>query len=170
MPFDYIAKSLRVAGQLPLDDKTYFKTLALMKDLGLTSSKAYEYYEWMKILCAENGQYYIWQEVAENYEGGILDENFQYGPNTLSNGVDYSSRYFNFVPESEGLVVPAIAKPFIIFKDWPTNQEDYLQINDLVSGHFSSTVFLNLARYKGGAVNVLTNFATKSSFNPKELI
>lgn len=170
MPYDYLAKSLRASGQLPLDQKRYFLTINQLKDLGIANSKAYDYYEWMKVLCVENGAYYIWQQVDENYQEGLLDNNFKYAPNAISNGVVYSDRWFNFVPETSGVVLNPIGKPFVIYKDWETNKEDYLQVGDVVDGHFNSNLFIRGARYKGGAVNLITSFAIESDFNPKELI
>lgn len=169
MVFDYLAKALRTAGQLPLDEKTYFLTIASMKDLGVANTNAYQYYEYMKVLCVETGLYYIWKEVNQNDQSGVLDNNFQYGINTLSNNIDYSNRYFNFVVELSSSGNIAIGKPFVIFKDWTTNKADFLEIGDVVMGHFSPTLFMT-ARYKGQAVNLASSWAIQSDFNPKELI
>ena len=73
MVFDYIAKALRTGGQLPLDAKTYFATLTQLKDLGVANSNPYQYYEWMRVVCAENGIHYVWEEVDQNFTGGVLD-------------------------------------------------------------------------------------------------
>jgi len=170
MIFDSIAKALKTAGQLPLDAKTYFLSLDQMRDLGLADANAYTYYEYMKVLCVENGNYYIWQEVDPLDTNGVLEQNFQYGQNVLSNNIDYSGRYFNFVVETAQNLSNAIGKPYIIYKDWTVNKADFLEINDVVDGHFSSTLFLRGARYKGGPVNLITSWAVQSDFNPKELV
>lgn len=167
MPFESIAKSLFVRGQLPLDEKTYFPTIEQMKDLGLSNTKAFDYYEFMGCICAENGIKYFWQEVSENFNGGVLDENFLYPEDTISNNIDYSLRYFNFVPQDTSPFAENIAKPYVIYKDIAGgNEADYLEINDVVTGHFNSTLFWT-ARYKGGPVNDINSWAKITGTNPK---
>lgn len=165
MVFDYIAKGLSTATQLPLNAKTYFATRVQLQDLGVANAAAYTYYEYMKVLVAETGEYFIWQEVAQTYTGGLLPSNFQYAANTISNNIDYSGRYFNFVPEAAAVNVSAIGKPYVIFKD-PNNPQDYLEINDVVTGHFSPTLFMT-ARYLGGPLTNPTSWAIIIEENPK---
>ncbi len=164
--FDSIAKSFRVAGQLPLDDKTYFPTLSQMQDLGTANSKAYQYYKYMTVMCVENGTRYEWKEVLVDYTGGALLSNFTYGPDTVSNNIDYSDKIYNFVPVSVSAgASSSIAKPYIIFKVNPAGA-DYLEIGDVVTGHFSPTVFMT-ARYKGGPINQLSSWAIATDSNPQ---
>lgn len=168
MIYDNIAKAFLVAGQFPLDAKTYFPTLAQLKDLGTANSKAFTYYEWMAVTVAENGLSYVWKEVDQNFTGGALDQNFQYPAGVLSNNIDYSFRYFNFVANTPP--APAlVAKPYIIFKDFPTNQADFLEINDVVIGHFSPELFMT-ARYLGGPLNQPTSWAKLTETNPKAYV
>ena len=166
MPVDYIAKGLRISGQLPLDDKLVFPTLTQMQNLGIANSLAFEYYKYMKVLCQENGRYYVWEPVALNYTGGVLPANYQYPPNTISLGIVYSSEYYNWVLEDEGLIPDsAIGKPFVILKNWSVNTNSYLEPNDCVLGFFDSSNLI-LARYIGGPLNSLTSFAIMDDWNP----
>ena len=164
--FDNIAKSLLVAGQLPLDAKTYFPTITQMKDLGISNYKAFTYYEYMIVTCVETQEQYVWKEVDQNYTGGILDSNYQYPANTISDGIDYSNRYFNFAPYSAGAGqgVEPIAKPFIIYK-YPNNEGDYLEVEDVAEGFFALNKFGKRV-YKGGPVNSDTSWASIDNINP----
>ena len=123
--FEHIAKGLYVAAQLPLDAKAYFPTLTQLKDLGISNYNAFTYYEWLRVTCVETDSEFVWKEVDVLYTGGALDDNFQYPVDTLSNGVDYSNRYFNFVPyaPAAGGSEP-IARPYVIYKH-PNNPADY---------------------------------------------
>lgn len=91
-----IAKSLRVATQQPLDAKTFFFTLEELKDLGPESYKAYSYYEGMEVFVLENSTKYVWKEISFG-DTGEINQSFAYPPATISNNIDYSERYFNFV-------------------------------------------------------------------------
>ena len=162
--FDFLSKGLLVSAQLPLDAKTYFPTIIQMQDLGTANSRAFYYYDMMKVSCSETQSFYIWQEVDVNYTGGVLNSNFRYPDNVLSNGVDYSNKYYNFVKETEPTSEP-IAKPFIIFKNYPNNTENYLQTGDIVMGFFAPTQFVTL-RYLGGAVNQESSWALINKINP----
>lgn len=164
MVFDYIAKALRTGGQLPLDAKTYFATLTQLKDLGVANSNPYQYYEWMRVVCAENGIHYVWEEVDQNFTGGVLDSNFQYAPSTISNGIDYSSRYFNFVAVPEGVAGSPIGKPYIIWKA-PGNIGDFLEIGDVAEGFFGPNDFRKMV-YKGGPLSLNTSWANMEKSNP----
>lgn len=175
--FTELAASLRVSNQLPLDEKTYFPTLAQMRNLGLADAKAFQYYEYMTVRCVETGIRYTWQEVEFNYSGGVLENNFRYPANVFSNNIDYSLRYFNFVPEgaSTGL---AIGNPFVIFKGYTEdpensgsylkNQQAYLEENDIVMGHLSHNLFI-IAKYLGGPVTSPSSFSRSSGFDPTNL-
>lgn len=167
---DEIPKALSVAGQLPLDGKIYFPTLTQLLDLGEADNNAYKYYKWMKVLCAEDGKYYIWTEVASDNTDGILPSNFQYPANVVSNGVDYSNQYYNFLAEAP-ITSELIARPYTIFKfpgktGIPANTQSFLEVNDVVMGYFTGDIFW-LARYKtAGAVNDINNWAQIRVWNP----
>lgn len=162
--FDNIAKSLYTAAQLPLDAKAYFPTLTQMRDLGVGNNKAYMYYEWMTVTCVEAQGRFVWKEVDVNYVGGVLENNFLYPSGTLSDGIDYSNRYFNFVAETSVQGSGTIAKKYVIFK-YPGNTGDYLEVNDVAEGFFSSTEFKKM-RYKGGPVSERASWATIEKINP----
>lgn len=164
--YEAVVKGLYLEGMLPLDAKGVFSNLTLLKDLGENDKKAYTYYEYMKVLCQEDGNYYIWQEVDQNSEIGVLENNFLYPNNVISDLIDYSNRYFNFVIEEKSQSSSAIAKPYLIMKDWPINTGDYLEINDVVKGHFATDKLME-ARYKGGSVIDINSWAVISAYNPK---
>tara|TARA_A100000172_G_C3044260_1_gene111873 strand:- start:58913 stop:59428 length:516 start_codon:yes stop_codon:yes gene_type:complete len=164
--YESLAKGFYLQGMLPLDAKGVFSNLTFLKDLGTDNSKAFTYYEYMKVLCQEDGNYYIWKEVSENSDIGVLDENFQYPENVISDYIDYSNRYFNFVLEEKSQSSSAIAKPYLIMKDWPNNTGDYLEINDVVRGHFATDKLME-ARYKGGSIIDINSWAIIEAYNPK---
>lgn len=89
-----IASGLNVATQQPLDIKTYFKTLAELQDLGSSNANAFRYYEGMLVYCLETNSNFRWKESTS----GALLTSFTYPASTISNGIDYSLRLFNFVP------------------------------------------------------------------------
>ena len=95
-----ILSALEVSGQIPLDAKLYFTTLAELKDLGDNNIKAFKYYELMPVTCVEDKQKYVWREKVNANDVGILDEDFTYPANAISFGIDYSERVFNFFKES----------------------------------------------------------------------
>lgn len=163
--FENIAKSLYVAGQLPLDAKTYFPTITEMQNLGVSDYKTFTYYEYMLVMCVETAQQYVWKEVDQSYTGGILTSNFLYPADTISDNIDYSNRYFNFVPYTVGSPgSEPIAKPYIIYKH-PNNSGDYLEVGDVVEGFWSTTEFGKRV-YKGGAITLATSWANIDKINP----
>lgn len=95
-----IMNSLLVNSQLPLDDKTYKVTLAALKDLGTSNQKAFIYYEGMEVYCNENRQKYTWKEVTAEDPAGLLATPFTYPSGSITNGIDYSGRKFNFIPST----------------------------------------------------------------------
>lgn len=170
--FDNLAKSFLVSGMMPLDAKTYFPTITELQDLGTANSKAYTYYEYMNVICVENGTEYQWREVAQNYNGGALDNNFQYPINVLASGIDYSLRYFNFVPKTGGSAVGStgvlVVGDYIIFKGYTNGQKNtaqFLEINDIVMGFFSESVFIT-AKYLGGSIIDIDSWSVINQKNP----
>lgn len=91
-----IANGARVTTQIPLDEKCYFLTLALMTNLGTSNNLAFTYYEGMIVFCLETKIYYIWQEVITGVTS-INNLTFIYPVNSNIGGIDYSNRSFNFV-------------------------------------------------------------------------
>ena len=96
MATSYISTSLSTNSQIPLDSKTYFKTLADLSDLGASDNRAFKYYENMIVQCIENDKEYIWREWNSLNEPGLLPQAFEYPPNSIVDGIDYSNRFFNF--------------------------------------------------------------------------
>lgn len=169
MAFENIAKSLFVANQLPLDAKTYFVTTTEMQNLGASNYKAYQYYEYMKVLCVETGTYFVWKEVGA-LGTGILEDNFQYPENTITENIDYSNRYFNFVAEGIGeSSTTAIGIGFVILKN-PNNDPNnrYLEINDIGLGFFAPDKF-GTRIYIGGSVNNDTSWKKIDEINPENI-
>jgi len=166
MAFENIAKSLFVANQLPLDAKTFFTTLTEMRNLGVSNYKAFQYYEYMKVLCVETGTYFVWKDVGVNGSGVILD-NFKYPANSITQNIDYSNRYFNFVAEIIGPAANTpIANPFLIFKhpdNNPNNQ--YLESLDIAEGFFAPDKF-GKRIYLGGTVTNESSWKKIDEFNP----
>jgi len=125
-PSSDIAKSLSIPGQFILDKKLYFSTLNDMKNLGINDNFVYTYYEGMKVFCLETFKEYYWKKRA-SYEIGVLEEDFIYPINTLSNGIDYSNRNFNFIEygsdNQQHLIstIPVILNEYVNFyteKSW----------------------------------------------------
>lgn len=166
--YNNIAKALYVSGMLPLDAKTYFSTLLQLGDLGPGNSQAFVYYEYMLVLCAENGQRYVWKEVDPAYTGGVITENYQYPADVQVNNIDYSQRYFNFVPESAQTFTAVSG--LLIFKS-PTNdiENQFLEPNDVGMGFFAADKFFT-AVYIGGPVIDSSSWEPVTSFNPIALI
>lgn len=96
MPFNDIVTALRLVGQFPLDPKLSFKLLADMQDLGTNDVNAFMYYESMLVICNEDKKQYIWRSPIVLNEVGLLPSNYIYPANTISDGIDYSNRVFNF--------------------------------------------------------------------------
>lgn len=168
MAFENIAKSLYVAGQLPLDRKTWFPTLTELKSLGVANSKAFTYYEYMKVMVAETGEEFVWKEVDQSYTGGALDQNFLYPANVLSDGIDYSNRYFNFVPAN--ITLNSVIPGLLVFKSPENNINNlYLEPKDVVAGFFGVNDF-RWMRYVGGPVSVTTSWADIDGFQPNSFL
>jgi len=132
-----ISKSLRLAAQNPLDSKTYFLTLADLIDLGEDNNLAYTYYEGMKVYCLESNKFYFWKEIGFGEEG-LISSNFVYPPNTIANGIDYSTRVFNFVVATSGEVIADLfyIEPSvnIEIKDNPTEIEQAFHFGNMDIG------------------------------------
>lgn len=96
MPNNDILTGFRVTSQLPLDGKRYFLTLAEMQNLGTNNINAFTYYEDMTVICIETHSTYVWRVLKDDNEAGILTESFLYPANSISNGIDYSGKRFNF--------------------------------------------------------------------------
>lgn len=69
MPNIDYPNSLSTAGQFPLNNKTRFKTIQELTDLGAGNFKAFKYQEDMIVQCIENHTQYIWREVVLTAKG-----------------------------------------------------------------------------------------------------
>jgi hypothetical protein len=125
-----ILTSLLVNGQLPLDDKAYKVTLSSLTNLGTGDSKAFTYYEGMLVYCNEDKVTYQWREVKEEEPvAGLIGGGYTYPSGSVSNGITYSGRKFNFFPandrvkhdEFETLLLAAMGVKKIV----PITQADY---------------------------------------------
>lgn len=94
-----IANGLEVSTQLPLDGKTYFKTLADVKNLGAGNVNAYKYYEGMPAYCVANSTSYRWREKV-GAEVGLIVADFVYPAGATVNAINYGGRSFNFFADS----------------------------------------------------------------------
>lgn len=123
MPTSDLSKSLRVAGQFGLNDKIYFPTLELMRDLGEDDNLAYTYYDGMKAFCLETRKEYEWKEKHQwIYYPGVLETDFVYQDGTVSEGIDYSNKLFNFYECNE------YSNPIIIEGPGNFNLNDFTEI------------------------------------------
>lgn len=92
-----IISGLNISSQIPLDTKSYVLLLNDLINLGSNNVKAYYYYEGLNVYCNENKLDYQWREYqTENEPGGLILNGFVYPSGTISNGVNYSNRRFNF--------------------------------------------------------------------------
>jgi endo-beta-N-acetylglucosaminidase D len=96
-----ITDSLIINSQSALDAKTYALTLAAMRDLGTGNTKPFTYYEGLKVYCNEDKTTYKWREVEDGETNGLIAGDFTYPSSSLSFGVDYSGRTFNFFPTED---------------------------------------------------------------------
>lgn len=91
-----ILTSLSIGSQIPLDSKVYFKTISEMKSLGPGDAYAFSYYSGMIANCIEDENFYRWREAKTPSEVGMIDQHFQYPGGSISNGIDYSGKKYNF--------------------------------------------------------------------------
>lgn len=97
-----LSTSITNNGAFPVDSKVYFLTRndLLGRDINIF---AYSYYERMTITFADDGTEWVWREVGSDDNGnGLLPSDFIYPSNLNQNGIDYSSRIFNFFERTYG--------------------------------------------------------------------
>lgn len=103
-----ILTGLVVAGQVPLDAKTYVIDEATLMDLGTSDNLAYTYHKGLKVTCITERTIWEWKE----YEIGditLIPDNFIYPNGLIVNGIDYSNKEYNFaqivndIPEPQNL-------------------------------------------------------------------
>jgi len=106
---DYTNKSLglRVQTQIPLDIKQYSISEDTLKNLGSNNNLAYTYIQGLIVYCIQEGTRWEWREVI-GVEIGLISTNFTYPNGTITFGIDYSNRNFNFFPFGE---IPVITVP-----------------------------------------------------------
>ena len=92
-----ILASYNLTAQVSLDGKTYFVTQADAANFGENNNKALSYYDGMFIYCAENRTYYVWNERKAGEERSqLLENDFTYPANIVTNGIVYSGKIYNF--------------------------------------------------------------------------
>lgn len=94
-----IPTALSIDSQVPLNSKEYFVLESALIDLGTDDENAYKYYKGMPAYCAETNKSYKWKEVEED-EVGLLPDNFIYPDGWIAEGIDYSLKEYNFIPNN----------------------------------------------------------------------
>lgn len=140
---DY-ATGFNVIGQFPLNTKTYFKTLSELSDLGTDNVKAFKYEEDMVVRCIENHTSYKWKErTPTDFIGtGLLPNDFIYPTGSVSNGIDYSNRSFNFFIEKLSLGLQDVTDV-----DNETDQPIFLKTNVGIGESFIELSGQNIYAY-----------------------
>ncbi len=146
---NYQQTGIEVATQYPLDAKTFFKSLAAMRDLGQDSNYPFKYYNGMLCFCAETNRLYVWREAAENTVG-VLENHFLYPSDTVVDNVDYSGKEFNFFPFNRG-DVNAYEVHFMVTQVDDANPE----IDIISSGDFPNPEQLLAERVQEGKYGLL---------------
>lgn len=117
MPTVNLSTSLKTNTQIPLNAKSYFKTLAEMQDLGVENNKAFTYQDSLLAVCVETKKAYTWRENTNN-EIGVLENDFEYPENSLANGIDYSGKKYNFFVFNNEATYPKPNEILSGFVDW----------------------------------------------------
>jgi len=95
--FNNIPIGLNITTQIPLDVKTISLTEIELSSLGISDNKAFTYYDGLKIFCLDTRKTYEWREVGVGEANtGLVTLDFTYPNNTITFGVDYSNKIFNF--------------------------------------------------------------------------
>ena len=94
---DYTNKALglRVQTQIPLNVKKYKESEESLKDLGINNNLAFIYEQGLIVYCIQEGTRWEWKENIASEEG-LLDSDFIYPDNTITFGIDYSNKKYNF--------------------------------------------------------------------------
>ena len=108
-----LTEGWHVGSQTPIDDRLIFADLTDLQNLGAGNVNAYRYYEGMCVWVLGTSREYIWVEAP----AGALTTSFTYPANTIVNGINYSTRSFNFV--ETGFLSPADQKDVI--RGWLPN-------------------------------------------------
>ena len=95
--FNNIIGGLNIPTQIPLDVKTVSLTESALSSLGIDNNKAFTYYDGLKVYCLDTRKTYEWREVETGEENtGLVTLDFTYPNNTITFGVNYSNKTFNF--------------------------------------------------------------------------
>lgn len=186
-----ISTGLRIPIQVPLDPKAWAVSELALSNLGPSDNLAYTYFDGIIIICQQEKTRWEWREVIGN-EVGLIQNNFQYPPNWIVFGINYSSKNYNFFQKKdlvddkldkgnyngtattldERIVVlenNAFPPPFGTF-EWiarGTNHSNPFPIaGDVFRGMISSTEYSECMTWNGiGALNNtnLVNFDIKTS-------
>jgi hypothetical protein len=104
--YNNIPAGLRLSTQIPLDVKSYIADEATLAYLGTANNLAYTYVDGMVIYCIAEKTKYVWREVEAGEENtGLVPLDFTYPANSITFGIDYSSKKYNFFPIPGGVAV-----------------------------------------------------------------
>jgi len=104
--YNNIPAGLRLSTQIPLDVKSYIADEATLAYLGTANNLAYTYVDGMIIYCIAEKTKYVWREVEAGEENtGLVPLDFTYPTNSITFGIDYSSKKYNFFPLPIGVEV-----------------------------------------------------------------
>lgn len=90
-----VIKGYRIPAQIRLDAKSAVQNEAALKDLGPANNLAFTYHEGLEIYCKNEKTKYVWREVV-GLEVGLMLTNFTYPIYSAVDGINYSSKVFNF--------------------------------------------------------------------------
>lgn len=104
--YNNIPAGLRLSTQIPLDVKSYIADEATLAYLGTANNLAYTYVDGMIIYCIAEKTKYVWREVEAGEENtGLVPLDFTYPANSITFGINYSSKKYNFFPATTGAAI-----------------------------------------------------------------
>jgi hypothetical protein len=104
--YNNIPAGLRLSTQIPLDVKSYIANEATLAYLGAANNLAYTYVDGMEIYCVAEKTKWVWREVEVGEENtGLVPLDFTYPANSITFGINYSSKKYNFFPATTGAAI-----------------------------------------------------------------
>jgi hypothetical protein len=104
--YNNIPAGLRLSTQIPLDVKSYIADQATLAYLGTANNLAYTYVDGMIIYCIAEKTKFVWRKVETGEENtGLVPLDFTYPANSITFGIDYSNKKYNFFPVPGGVSV-----------------------------------------------------------------
>lgn len=133
--FNNINGGLKIASQIPLDVKRFSLNESVLSDLGTNDNLAFTYYEGLKVYCFQEKTTYVWREVESGEENtGLVTTDFTYPLNTITFGIDYSGRVFNFFPTGIDITIDNIGSGAQIL----TSTDQAYHLRTLLSGNLGT--------------------------------